>query len=167
MSTYMTKLLDHLAWADRLVLDGLRSSAQPHPRALALYAHVVGAEHVWLSRIRERAPRVAVWPELWLDEAEALAAENVAGLRALLAGLAPEDLGREIAYRTSAGDAFRSTIEDILLHVALHGAYHRGQIALVVRDAGGEPRPTDYVAFARGAPAATPAGAGSTAPGAA
>jgi uncharacterized damage-inducible protein DinB len=39
--------------------------------------------------------------------------------------------------------------------VALHGSYHRGQIALLVRAGGSTPAPTDYIAFIRGAPAAT------------
>jgi uncharacterized damage-inducible protein DinB len=153
--TYLTKLLAHLEWADARVLQGLRDASSPAPRALELYAHILGAEHVWLSRIHERAARVAVWPTLSLDECAALAAENVAGFRTLLAGLAPADLAREVPYRNSAGQAFRSTIEDMLVHVALHGAYHRGQVALVVRGAGGEPSPTDYIAFVRGVPAAT------------
>jgi uncharacterized damage-inducible protein DinB len=46
-------------------------------------------------------------------------------------------------------------VGDMLLHVALHGAYHRGQIALLVRAGGSTPSPTDYIAFIRGAPAAT------------
>jgi uncharacterized damage-inducible protein DinB len=41
------------------------------------------------------------------------------------------------------------------VHVAMHGSYHRGQITMLVRDAGAEPQPTDYIAFVRGAPAAT------------
>ena len=45
-------------------------------------------------------------------------------------------------------------MEDMLLQVVLHGCYHRGQVALVVRGAGAEPSPTDYIAFVRGAPAA-------------
>ena len=155
MPTHLTKLMDHLAWADTRVLDGLRSAPGSDPRALTLYAHILGAEHVWLSRIHERPARVAIWPTLSLDECAALSAENIAGLRALANALAPAELAREVAYRNSAGDAFRNTVEDILVHVALHGAYHRGQVALVVRGAGGEPVPTDYIAFVRGAPAAT------------
>ena len=155
MIAYLAKLVDHLAWADARVLEGLRTAPFADPRALELYAHVLGAEHVWLARLRERAAQVAVWPALSLEECAALAAENVARFRAVLTGLTPDDLVREVSYRNSAGQAFRSTVEDILLHVALHGAYHRGQVALVVRGAGGTPVPTDYIAFARGAPAAT------------
>ena len=101
-----------------------------------------------------RPSDVAVWPVLTLEQAASLAARNAAELDAFVARLTPDDLGREIDYRTSDGRAFRSTVEDILLHTALHGSYHRGQIALLIRADGGEPAPTDYIAFARGAPAA-------------
>ncbi|MEP6689788.1 MAG: DinB family protein [Gemmatimonadaceae bacterium] len=155
MLAYITKLYDHLAWADARVLDGLRSASGSDPRALELYAHVIGAEHVWLARLEERAATVAVWPALSLDDAAALAAENVRGFRAFLSGLDAGALAREVAYRNSAGLPFRTATEDILIHVAMHGTYHRGQVALVVRNAGGEPAPTDFIAYVRGAPAAT------------
>jgi uncharacterized damage-inducible protein DinB len=154
MSGYLGKLVDHLQWADDAALRSLRAASTVSPRALQLYSHVVGAEAVWLARIAGRAPDVPVWPTLSLDEAAALAARNAADLRRLADTAAPEDLARDIDYRNSAGQAFRSTLEDILLHVALHGAYHRGQVALLVRDGGGEPAPTDYIAFVRGVAAA-------------
>ena len=157
MHATLSALLDHLAWADARVLGGLRDSPGGDPRALELFAHVLGAEHVWLSRIRGVAPRVAVWPALTLEACAALAAENGAGLRAALDEEAERDDGfeREVAYVNSAGQAFRSTVADMLLQVALHGCYHRGQVALLVRQSGGVPSPTDYIAMARGAPAAT------------
>ncbi|MFI5245590.1 MAG: DinB family protein [Gemmatimonadales bacterium] len=31
------------------------------------------------------------------------------------------------------------------MHVALHGAYHRGQVARIVRGEGGAPQGTDYI----------------------
>jgi uncharacterized damage-inducible protein DinB len=37
--------------------------------------------------------------------------------------------------------------------VALHGSYHRGQIALLMRQGGGAPAATDYIAFVRDMPA--------------
>jgi len=33
--------------------------------------------------------------------------------------------------------------------VALHGSYHRGQVAAAVRAAGGEPVNTDYITYVR------------------
>lgn len=148
------KLLDHLQWADTRVLESLRAMPHPDQRALDVYAHVLGAEHVWLSRMLKRVPREKIWPDLDLERAAALAAENAAGLRALLHSCSADELQRKIPYINSAGTTFESTIEDMLLQVALHGCYHRGQVALLVRGTGGEPSPTDYIAFVRGSPAA-------------
>lgn len=152
---HLLRLVDHLRWADMRVLAGLRASPGNDPRAVELYAHVLGAEHVWLSRIDGRSGTIAVWPALTLDECGAVAERNASDLRAIAGDTDPRALLREVAYVNSAGKAFRSTVGDIVLHVALHGAYHRGQVALLVRASGGEPSPTDYIAFTRGAPAAT------------
>ena len=154
MSDHLRKLVDHLEWADAAALEALRTSNGSDERALTIYSHVLGAEAVWLARLAGRASDVPVWPVLSLEQAASLAARNAAELGTVVSSLGPEDLGREIDYRTSDGRAFRSTIEDILLHVALHGSYHRGQIALLIRGGGGEPAPTDFIAFVRGAPAA-------------
>ena len=154
MSTYLHKLVAHLKWADAAALGALRESPGSDPHALLLYAHVLGAEAVWLARIAGRAQDVAVWPTLTLDGATALARRNAEELAEIVASSTPEDLAREVTYRNSAGAEFRTALEDILLHVFLHGSYHRGQVALVIRGGGGDPAPTDYIAFIRGVPAA-------------
>ena len=154
MAEHRRKLIDHLKWADKATLDALRSSSANDTRALTLYSHVLGAEAVWLARLAGRKADVAVWPTLSLDDAARLAARNANDFDALLASLESGDVDREIDYRNSAGREFRDTVEDILLHVALHGSYHRGQVSLVIRGGGGEPAPTDYIAFVRGVPAA-------------
>jgi uncharacterized damage-inducible protein DinB len=116
---------------------------------------VLGSEHVWLARIEGRDAGVAVWPRLTLQECAELAAANHLGYLGLLARVDPSGLDTTIHYRNSAGRAFDSTIEDILLHVCLHGSYHRGQIARAMRQGGADPPSTDYIGFIRGAPAAT------------
>jgi len=40
-------------------------------------------------------------------------------------------------------------VRDILLHVAMHGQYHRGQINQLLRGAGLEPISVDYIVFVR------------------
>jgi uncharacterized damage-inducible protein DinB len=58
-----------------------------------------------------------------------------------------------VHYTNSDGQHFETSVSDILTHVALHGAYHRGQVAHLLRGAGAEPQATDYIQFGRGAPA--------------
>lgn len=148
-------LFDHMAWADELVLTALQTSPGEDPHAMEQFAHVLAAEHVWLRRIEERAASVVVWPALTLAECEALAAENRRAFTAFLAKETDISLTREVRYVNSAGRAFRSRVLDILLHVSLHGSYHRGQVSLMTRRSGGTPAPTDFIAFIRGAPTAT------------
>lgn len=155
MTSHFRKLFRHMAWADDLVIAGLRADPGSESQALDYFAHVIGAEHIWLSRVRQEAPRLAVWPALTVDECAWYAAENATGFLSVIDGLAPNELKRGIAYVNSAGQAFTTPLDEILLHVALHGAYHRGQVSLLVRRGGGTPAPTDYIAFARGVPAAT------------
>lgn len=155
MRDHFKKLYEHVEWADTRVLASLRAAKSPRKKDLELYSHILGAEHTWLSRINGTTARFAVWPVLSLDECESLGKENFTAFNGLAGRLTPEVLEKAITYRNSAGDQFTSTIEDMLTQVALHGAYHRGQIAASIRAGGDTPSPTDYIAFIRGAPAAT------------
>lgn len=155
LKDHFSKLVAHLEWADQRVLTSLRSAAHLPAKALELYSHILGSEHVWLSRINGTAAKLAVWPNLTLDDCARVSAENAGELRKLSSALTDEALGRGITYRNSAGDEFTSSLEDMLTHVTMHGSYHRGQVASLIRAAGDTPAPTDYIFFTRGSPAAT------------
>ena len=55
------------------------------------------------------------------------------------------DLIRMVEYRNSKGEAWSNRVEDILTHVLMHSAYHRGQIALEMRASGAQPAYTDFI----------------------
>lgn len=151
-------LWQHAATADTALLVALRDEDGTADARREL-AHVVGAEEVWLSRLQGRDARSAVWP----DAAVAAIAQNVRAthseFEAYLASLGEGDLDAAVTYTNSAGRTFTDSVGDILLHVALHGQYHRGRINLLLRQAGRAPVPADYIAFVRGAPAAREADA--------
>jgi uncharacterized damage-inducible protein DinB len=149
MTSHIRKLCDHLAWADARTLNALRAMHAPPLDALRLYGHLVAAEHVWLARIEGRNPDGPAWPALGLEDCAALAARNHAALALLAQTLSTAELQRTVRYRNSKGDEFVNTVEDIFMHVALHGAYHRGQVARIVRGEGGAPQATDYIFFIR------------------
>jgi len=152
---HLGRLYAHLRWADALTVRSLREAEHAPARALELLAHVVAVAEVWLSRIEGRPASVPVWPQLDLDGCERVAAPTHEELARLRASLDEAGLARLVHYRNSAGLEFDSRVDDILLHVAMHGAWHRGQIATLLRAAGDEPAPSDYIAFVRGVPAAT------------
>ena len=151
----MRRMWDHAAWADALLLSALEAMQPPPPLAWREYAHVLGAESVWLDRLLRRKARFPVWPELSVGEASALAASLREEYAGYVAALQSDTLDTRVAYVNSAGQTFETAVSDILLQVFLHGQYHRGKINLMLRQGGMPPTPTDYIAFARGVPAAT------------
>ncbi len=136
-------------WANRQVLAGLKTSSQPAPRPLQLLSHILAAERLWLERIRKQPQSLPVWPELGFDQCE----QEIAGMgqlwREYLGQSTPAALAENISYKNSKGEPWNSTVEDILTHVLLHSAYHRGQIASQVRAGGETPAPTDFILAVR------------------
>jgi uncharacterized damage-inducible protein DinB len=147
MPLTLSKLYNHLWWAhDVLVAEARREALDGE--TLKLFAHIVAAEHLWLSRIDAVKPQVTVWPALSLDEIVQLDANNRPRFDDLLRR--PDDtLRQRVRYRNSAGKDFDNDVEEILTHVALHGHYHRGQIARAMRATGREPVYTDYIGYVR------------------
>ena len=132
-------------WANREALASLATSGAPPARALRLMAHVAAAERLWLERLRGERQSMPVWPELTLDECAAHLAEMPALWSEYLAALDPARLGHTIAYTNSKGEPWTSVTADVLTHVVMHSAYHRGQVALEVRAAGATPAYTDFI----------------------
>lgn len=153
--TSLAQMMAHMGWADTRVIDALRDAKPLDPKLLELFGHVLGAEHIWHARLTGTPATVAVWPRLSLDQCAELARDNLTRLTTFVAQLGPSGEARPISYTNSAGDGFTSTAAEILIHVAMHGSYHRGQIAAALRATGQIPKPTDYIAFTRGAPTAT------------
>lgn len=149
MTAHLQRMFRSMSWADRQSLAALRDCPAAHLEALSLLAHLLAAEHIWLARLEQRASRFVVWPQLTMEACEQLAAENDVGYRSFLARIGPDELERSIVYRNSKGQEFATPVLDILTHVVIHGAYHRGQIAKCIGGRGGIGINTDFITFAR------------------
>ncbi len=139
------RLFHYDGWANREALASLRAAASPPPRGRKLMGHIVAAELLWHARLTGEKAALPVWPDLstaqcetWLDELESL-------WSLFLARSVPARLAERVAYTNSKGESFASTVEDVLTHVVIHSAYHRGQIAGDVRAAGRQPAYTDFI----------------------
>lgn len=138
------------AWANREVLVNLKQIENPPARALKFLAHILAAETLWLERMKGEAQSMAVWPELTLPQCEVLLEKTILSWKDFLVALGAEEFAQNIAYTNTKGEGFRSPVDDILTHVLMHAAYHRGQIATEVRSAGHTPAYTDFIHAARG-----------------
>src|SRR5690348_6858330 len=132
----LRRLFDHAAWADAELRRALETVEAPPADALREYAHVLGADEVWLSRLEGRVPELKVWPEVTVADFSAWATRIADGYRVYLAQIDDAELKRVVKYTTSSGMALETPVIDILAHVALHAQYHRGKINLLLRQSG-------------------------------
>jgi uncharacterized damage-inducible protein DinB len=131
-------------WANHEVLLAIESSGADE-RSLALLAHILSAERLWLERIKQEPQSSSVWPKANLENCRAQVEQIGQAWREYLEQLTERDLARPVAYRNSKGEMWTSNFADILTHVILHSAYHRGQIASHMRGQGKTPAYTDFI----------------------
>jgi uncharacterized damage-inducible protein DinB len=140
------KVLESLA----TVPNNCRSGPE-YRKAVNLFAHIVAGRRIWLGRLGVLPPATG---SLFPNEPDVIhiAAQWEAVRSAwvgYLAGLTDTDLGAFFEYQSLDAGRFRSRVEDILAQLFGHSWYHRGQIAMLIRAAGGTPAITDLVFWSR------------------
>jgi uncharacterized damage-inducible protein DinB len=145
-------VVDHIArlftyddWANREVLANLRATPAPPPRPLKFIAHTLAAERLWLERLNQQEQTPPVWPDFSIEQCEGQAAELHRLWGNYLAACSEEGLEQPVSYRNSKAEAWSSRKQDVLMHVVMHSAYHRGQTATAMRAAGFTPAYTDFI----------------------
>lgn len=145
----LRKLFHYDYWANQDALRSIATINATTDRALKVAGHIIGAQRVWLGRLNASDAATAPWPLLSLEEAHAAVSEMHDRWDSYLGSLSPQELDEDLVHRNSKGVEFRVPVRDVLTQLVMHSAYHRGQIAAAVREAGGSPAATDYIVYVR------------------
>ncbi len=126
-----------------------RASSQ-FTRAVGKMAHLVAARHMWLHRLGVVTDRPESWfPPTTLEELPAAVEVIEQRWTAYLARLTDADLAADFVCTGGDGQRYCWRLLDLLTQVFGHAWYHRGQIAMLVKDLGGEAIDTDYIFWNR------------------
>jgi uncharacterized damage-inducible protein DinB len=140
------RLLAYDQWANGEALTSLEKAPYPPKKGVAIMNHVLAVELNWLERLGYRTSFEKFLPENDLSTLRnAWKKDLPAHWKAFLGNATLSDPTRVVEYRNTKGEPWKGSVEDILLHVVLHSAHHRGQVAAEVRAAGGTPAVTDFV----------------------
>lgn len=118
--------------------------------------HIAGGQWIWLNYWREPSPSAAFLaelrarrdglfhPNLFPDAAtlELKWAELQKDLGEFVSQVTGESLERLVPFRTT-----HVLLAHLMQHLANHATYHRGQVALMMRQLGAEPLATDFHVF--------------------
>jgi len=143
-------MYQHLRWANEQIVEEIRMAGDVSEYVRTVMHHLLRTEQVWLTRLRGRSSsHIPIWGDSTVDDIITLLKTHENDYEQYLSELDPSRLDETIAYRTQAGLPKENTIRDILIHVALHGHYHRGQINAALRKEQHEPVPVDYIIYRR------------------
>ena len=150
MSEFFLRMLAYNNWANRRALDSIAGLDGNDDQPRRWFAHILGAQKLWLLRIQgSNLSGAEVWPDLSFEECLALDAEMELKWGEYLQNMDEKERTRTVAYTNSKGDSFANTVDEIVTHMFNHGTYHRGQIATKVRELGGTPAATDFIVYMR------------------
>jgi len=139
----LSRVIDHCVWANGQWITFLGDVFPEDEFGLLRMSHILLGERAWFQRITGKEPGREIWRRLTIPQLHELHAKHKAVYSELLAG----NLDRVIAYKRFTGEEYQSPISDILLHLTLHGAHHRGQIGTYVSKAGKPPINTDFIQY--------------------
>jgi uncharacterized damage-inducible protein DinB len=144
---YLLELARFDAWANAELLAAVRS-VKDDEKVSKLLAHLTAAKHSWIARIigNDVPADFTLWPN-WSREESGRRLRLLD--RELVAVVTRDEPSRVAAYANQRGAEFESVVSDIVIHLANHGSYHRGQLASAVKNAGGIPAVTDFIAWVR------------------
>ena len=130
-------------WANSQSLEAIVAASHDLPEALSLVAHIISISRFWAARVEGRAEKLDPWPTLTASELE----EELRRLRDRWLGLSNcIAMDAQVRYESSDGENRSNLFSEVLQEIFLHGAHHRGQIAIVLRMKGFEPpRSTDFI----------------------
>jgi uncharacterized damage-inducible protein DinB len=144
------KNFEYNYWADDLFLKALAEMPNPPAKALELMGHLVFASDVWLARLQGEDLSRFTNPNPHYSLAECREKRDELHLKwkNYLTGLKPEDLQKKIVFANTKGKKFEHVVQNVLVHVVNHSHYHRGQLATLVHQNGGNRPYTDYMGYA-------------------
>lgn len=149
IKNHFIHLFKYNDWATKEAIQSIQGLKNKNEKIPKLMSHIISAQKVWLNRVLSNKiitdPWEKIFEEDWTTRSTALTAEWIN----LLEGLHQDDLERKVEYKNTKGEKFFNSIKDIVAHVINHSTYHRAQIALLVRQEGGEPAKTDYIVYQR------------------
>jgi uncharacterized damage-inducible protein DinB len=145
-------LYDFMIWGDRRCLEVARSV--PTEGLVAeqgmslgsvhkLLVHMMSSQITWLTRLHGTSPtRMADHTDFpTLASVESRWPTVHGELLAFIAAQTPATLAVPLSYRNTQGQTLSFPLGQILLHVADHATYHRGQMNSMARRVAGTPLP--------------------------
>lgn len=147
MENFFTELFQYTDDTNQQLIDLMIRQPEKIPANVTrLFSHLLNAHHVWNARITKSEPHYGIWQLHSTSDFRKINRDNIDNSFQIVNSRNLEEM---IDYTTSKGVPFTNSIKTMLFQVINHSTYHRGQIALELRQVGIDPPLTDYIFWKR------------------
>jgi uncharacterized damage-inducible protein DinB len=111
--------------------------------------HILWAEELWLERWQGRTFIPALNPDDYTElDAIQQKIDKIYGHQLRFIRSINNRTGNEfVSYLNFQGERWEYPLQQMVQHLVIHSAYHRGQLALLFKQLGVQPPPADYLVF--------------------
>ena len=151
----MQSLFAHKSWANNelfnvLATVSLEAHAAAVHTAIRTLNHIHVVDQIFQAHLRGEphefsATNTEATPEL--GKLQFGVAETDAWFESYASTVSEGQLARRIAFRFTDGDAGSMTRQEMLLHVVMHGSYHRGNVGQLLKSIAVAPPRDLYTKF--------------------
>ncbi len=148
MKEFFLKWYQYNAWANRRVMSCLEQQNVTDEKILSVFGHLMAANFIWLNRIKDLPKsKYELWGKYDLTELKRMVQEaDELWMNFINEN---ENFDRLMKYHNYVGDYFENNVQQIMIHLVNHGTYHRGQVAMLLRQKSFEPVNTDFITYDR------------------
>jgi uncharacterized damage-inducible protein DinB len=136
-------------WACEQVFEAVLKMKEIPDRAKQLISHILTAQQIWHVRLTGDEFTSSAFPEIDSSEWMHRLDSNMNNMKQYIHSISEVDFKNIITYTNTKGDVFKNSVEEILMHITHHSAYHRGQIIQLIRPFIDQPPATDFISYCR------------------
>lgn len=145
-------------WANRRVCeaarllevrDFVRDLRASHSSVRGTLVHIMWGEWVWLQRWKRESPKQMFAADDFPSPVELEARWQTVEREQeqFIERLTDAELRELVSYENLQGQRWEYTRGQMMQHVVNHSSYHRGQVAILLRQLGKIPNATDFLVF--------------------
>ncbi|SFB13483.1 MULTISPECIES: DinB family protein [unclassified Bacillus (in: firmicutes)] len=147
------QMFNYHVWATASLLEFINNCPELYAKNLesvfpsirATFEHIYEIDRMWFVRITGKEELEHAGLKTPYDAKITLAKLH----ETMIDYFKKEDSSKRVTYYNSTGSSFENKLSDLLIHLANHGTYHRGNITAMLHSLGHKSISTDYIYFLR------------------
>lgn len=148
MKEFFIKWYAYNGWANHRIIECLQRQHVKDEKILSVFGHLMAANFIWLHRIKDLPKSdYELWGKFTWTDLELMVENADQQWTAYIQET--ENFDRILKYKNYVGQYFENNVQAIMTHLVNHGTYHRGQVAMLLRQKGFEPVNTDFITYDR------------------